>query len=244
MLCNFLLSLLDIVFFIYSNNKRVNTTLKVINLLNNIIILLDNPYQTKSKTIKRYSDNIRDNVFKKIQDEIALIFQNSEIDENTQIETLYFYIILRSMRTKYHISPLELEKYLGIKRDSKGVITNYPSLNALSIIILLYYFGNERQYLDVKKDLLEQVLQKYKTIIDKNTRRITTEFIILTLDLISCPYIDKSFKKKIANLMDISNDELDDMLLYFKKYKFMFTHWEKVNITKEINAKISQEVYS
>ncbi len=242
MLRKHLLAVLDVIFFIYSNNKRVNTTLKVINILNDIIILLDNDYIINDIKIKRYSDMLRDVVFKKIQDEISLIFQNSEIDENTQIETLYFFVIMRNMRSKYHLSSSEIEKYLKIKREG-GRIISYPSLNALSIIILLYYFGKEDKYKNVKNDLMDYVIKKYKGV-PKNVRGITTEFTILTLDLISCPYINEDQKKKIANLMGIQIADFHDMLVYFKKHNYMFTHWYHVNITKEINAKISQEVYS
>ena len=198
MLRKHLLAVLDVIFFIYSNNKRVNTTLKVINILNDIIILLDNDYIINDIKIKRYSDMLRDVVFKKIQDEISLIFQNSEIDENTQIETLYFFVIMRNMRSKYHLSSSEIDKYLKIKREG-GRIISYPSLNALSIIILLYYFGKEDKYKNVKNDLMDYVIKKYKGV-PKNVRGITTEFTILTLDLISCPYINEDQKKKIANL--------------------------------------------
>lgn len=56
---------------------------------------------------------------KKIQDEIALVFQTSQIDENAQLETLYFLITLKSMRSKYYISPEQLRRYLKLDFDEK-----------------------------------------------------------------------------------------------------------------------------
>lgn len=243
MLTSFLLALLDSVFFLYSNNKRVNTTLKVLNILNDIIIALENDYVVKHETINRFSDYIRDNVFKKIRDEVSLVFQTSNLDENTQIETLYFLIILKSLRSKYHLTATELEKYLGIHRDNNGDICEYPSLNALSIIILFYYFGNEKQYDILKKDLISQVFQKYENV-PECIRPITTELTLLTLDLIACPYIEYNDKWTIADKMKIPSQDFRHMVKYFKINRFMFTRWEGVDITKELNAKISQEVYS
>ena len=42
----------------------------------------------------------------------------------------------------------------------------------------------------------------------------------------------------------ISELELKSMLGFFRKQKYMFTKWTKVDITKELSAKISQEVYA
>jgi hypothetical protein len=238
MLTSFLLSLLDSVFFLYSSNKRVNTTLKVISILNDIIIMLNNDYVIKKENVKRFSDNIRDSVFKKIQEEISLVFQISDLDENTQLETLYFLIILKRLRSKYHLSESELQKYLKVEKDKE-----YPKFNALSILILLYYFGNENQYKGMKNKLMLSVINKYQNV-PEATRLITTELTILTLDLLTCPYIEKYYKKEICKLMSIPLDSMQEMKRYFKKNHFMFTKWVELDITKELNAKISQEVYS
>ena len=112
-LAKFLFEILDSVFFIYAMNKRVNTTLKVLQILNIIIIYLDNKYTigigNDIKEIKRFSEYIREIVFKKIRDEISLVFQTAPIDDNTQLETLYFLIILKQMNTKYQLNEAEIK---------------------------------------------------------------------------------------------------------------------------------------
>ena len=45
-------------------------------------------------------------------------------------------------------------------------------------------------------------------------------------------------------MIAISEPDLKSMLGYFRKQKYMFTKWTKVDITKELSAKISQEVYA
>ncbi len=242
MLCRYLLSLLDSVFFLYAGNKRVNTTLKVISILNDIIIMLDNHYIDNKREVKRFSDFIRDNVYKKLQDEISLVFQTSDLDENAQLETMYFLIILRRLKNKYHLSALELEKYIGVVKND-GKIKRYPKLNALSIIILLYYIGNEGRYNGIKKDCMEYVKGKFDSI-SEAVRPIKTELVILTLDLLACPYISNEDKKSICDIMNISDEDMKSILRYFKCNRYMFTKWDGVDITKELNAKISQEVYS
>ena len=243
MLTNFLNELLDSVFFLYSTNKKVNTTLKVLSILNQIIIMIDHDYEIEGDTIQRFSDDARSLVFKKIQDEIALVFQTTNFDENTQLETLYFLVILKVLRSKYDISPEALEKYMGVKRDDDGIILNYPKTNAISIVILLYYFGNKEKYKTMKADLTNKVFEKINAI-PEDLRKITAELRLLTLDLMSCPFITKEYKFQIAGLMGIDKADFTSILRYFKRYKFMFTRWTGVDVTKELNAKISQEVYS
>lgn len=236
MIVSFMEELLDVTFFLYASNKRVNTTLKVINILNEIIIHLDNDYKIKDKDILKYSDNARDTVFKKIQDELSLVLKTTSIDPNTQLETLYFLIINKQLRSKYHFSENELSKY--IKR-----ISSEGTLNALTVIILLYYYGNEQRYSNLKSELMKEVKKMYENV-PEGIRRKKSELCILTLDLITCPYLIYQQKKEIASIIGIDEQGLKSMLNYFKKQKYMFTKWTKIDITKEMSAKISQEVYA
>ena len=236
MIISFFEELLDVTFFLYSSNKRVNTTLKVINILNSIIIHIDNSYQVKGKDVVKYSDSARDVVFKKIQDEISLVLKTTSVDPNTQLETLYFLIINKQLRSKYHFSEEELSQYLK-RLSSEGVH------NALTVIILLYYYGNEKRYVGLKEELIQKIREMYNSVPEK-LRRKRSELSILTLDLLTCPYLTYQNKKEIAGLIGISEMDLKSMLKYFRKQKYMFTKWTKVDITKELSAKISQEVYA
>jgi hypothetical protein len=243
MVSNFLVEVLDSVFFLYSTNKKVNTTLKVLSILNQVIIMLNHDYLVDGDSIPRFINDTRNLVFKKIQDEISLVFQTSSFDENTQLETLYFLVILKTLRSKYDLSPNAMEKYMGIKRNERGEIVCYPKMNAISIVILLYYFGNKEKYEAMKQDLLNKTFEEYKAI-SEPLRKIMSELRILTLDILSCPFVNRNDKRKIATLMGINDEDLKSILKYFKRYKFMFTRWTGVDVTKELNAKISQEVYS
>lgn len=236
MIVAFMEELLDVTFFLYASNKRVNTTLKVINILNLIIIHLDNDYEIKGENVVKYSDNARDIVFKKIQDELSLVLKTTSVEPNTQLETLFFLIINKQLRSKYHFGNIELTKYL--QRFAED-----DSLNALSIIILLYYYGNESRYSSLKLKLVEKIKKKYKSE-SLDFKRKSAEFCILTLDLITCPYLTYQDKKEIVDLIGINEPELKLMQNHLRTQKYMFTKWTKIDITKELSAKISREVYA
>ena len=234
----FIVNLIDSVFFLYSGSQRVNTTLKMMDILNLIIITFDSNYE--DNTVKRFNQEMRDYIFSKIHNEVSLVFQRIRHDENAQIETLYLLLIIKKLRSKYRLSEFEIKRYMGNTNDESFT---FPKLNAIAIEILLYYFGNEQRFFELKNELMNSVIKKYKDVSEK-TRKISTELVILTLDLMTCPYIKMEVKKKIGELMGIKKDDVHAMMRYLKKHKTMFMRWEGIDITKELNAKVSQEVYA
>lgn len=246
-LSNYLQELVDAIFFIFSENERINTTLKLSQVLNEIIIYLDNKYViSKDKIIKRFSDKIRTVVFKKIRDEICLVMQRSPLNPDTQLETLYLLPVFRQVHSKYRLTSFEIEKYLKVEREDDGSLKSLPELNAVAIIILLYYMGASNEYNELREKLKERIMSKFENM-PENRRHRSAEMAILALDLATCPYLGKnsvSYKRKILQSMGISKVDADAVAEYIKTQKYMFTRWTGVNVTKELNAKISQEVYS
>lgn len=246
-LSKYLFNILDSVFFLYANSKRINTTLKVMQILNIIWIYLDNDYSLevgkKKSMVRRFTEYAREIVFKKIRDEISVVLQTAPMDEHVQLETLYFLLILRSMNGIYHLSRPEMEKYLKIGYNEDGTVKTLPQLNMLAVTILIYYFGNAKQFLDLKDVIVNHTLKRINEI-PANRRRISAEYIIFALDMAACPYIKPSMRVKYLQSVGASRTEGEQILKYMKQQKYMFTKWTGVDITKELNAKISQEVYS
>ena len=55
---------------------------------------------------------------------------------------------------------------------------------------------------------------------------------------------DNMSRKEVAEAFGLTKKEIKNLLRYFKNGRYMFTNWKKLNVTKELNAKISQEVYA
>ena len=241
MLHRYLEGLIEVIFFLYSDCKRVNTTLKMMNILNNIIIYLSNNYKDKDgTTIKRFSSALRDDIFKKIQNEIMIVFRTTSFDIHAQIETLYFLITLKSMPKQYGIDAKSLKNYLAGTNEGEFDISK---LNALSIIILLYYYGNSKAFENDKKHLIRGIDIKYNSVNLPDARK-DAELMILALDLLACPYITHNDRKTMCKVMRINEAQQTLMEKYFRRHKFMFTKWTNVDLTKELGGKVSQEVYT
>lgn len=242
----YLQNVIDCVFFLYASNKRINSTLKVMQILNTCIEYLTNDYKEKGQSVKRFSDGCRDIVLKKIQDEIATVFKAGPIDENCQLETLYLLIVSGSMNRKYHLTSAELCKYLGIERNlATGEIKteSLVKLHVLSTLILIYYCKNNKFMFELKKAVVAAAIQRMRSLPSSRVRR-SAEYALFASDIMTCPYIRRGDKEKIGQTMGLSRLECDKLIKYFGGNKYLFTRWTGVNLTKELNAKISQEVYS
>jgi hypothetical protein len=150
------------------------------------------------------------------------------------------------MRAKYRLTTFEIEKYLLVKREADGALSGLPKLNAIAIIILLYYMGSSSEYDELREALKVEIAKMFDEMPYMRKHR-SAEMAILALDLVACPYLglnQRSYKQKILQSMGLSRTEAAAIADYMKSQKYMFTKWTGVNVTKELNAKISQEVYS
>jgi hypothetical protein len=78
---------------------------------------------------------------------------------------------------------------------------------------------------------------------NKGNLNKTTETILLLFDTISCPFLDKSFKKKILkDYFAIYNNTLQEQII--TEEKNWFIKWQNLNYKKELNSKKSMEVYT
>lgn len=239
MLVSYLQELIDSIFFLYARSKKVNTTLKAIIALNVILDYVQNDYQFP-KEAQRMSKEGRDVVMKKLRDEITLLFQSSTFSEYTQLEILYFLVVLKKMGSEYHIPQKVLNNYL---MNGEEETLKLHDLNLLSILMLLNYWGNGAKYEEDKRKVIELVKKKYEDV-PQRLRNRYSELMLMTIELSSCPFIGQQDKHELLKLMGVEErNERLKIIHYLNKNSFC-VRWTGLDITKELGAKISQEVYS
>ena len=173
-------------------------------------------------------------IFKKIYDEISLVLWKNKNSEYTQVETLYLLIALNELGKEYRLDESVLCKYFDadLNKNEFGYELNY-----FSIIVLLFYIANKTRYASFKNILKEHIKAKFQ----KNNKLKMTELTFLLFDLLSCPYIDESFKKDLLVRYNINYASDQEAILNRKEY--WFTKWTDFDFGKELEAKKSQEVY-
>ena len=234
-LTSFLVSLIDVAFFVFNSNRQVNTTLKLQKTMNAIVIYAKRHGDFKTNPEVRFQTISKDVIFKKIQDEIALVLATTDSHRYTLHESLYLLILAKELGSAYLFAPEVIQSF--IKKSE----LHY---NLFACIILMYYYANHKCYNKQKIALKDEILKKYRLVAEVERKR-NSELTILTADMMTCPFVDDEYKLKLLTLMGIADMKVQRMILRFaKKQKYVFTRWTMFNLNKELQAKISQEVYS
>lgn len=234
-LTSYLVSLIDVVFFVFNSNRQINTTLKLLKIMNSIIIYGKRHGDFKVNPEVRFQTISKDIIFKKIQDEIVLVLTTTDTHRNTLHESLYLLILAKELGYAYLLAPEVIKSFIG---------KSELQYNLFACIILLYYYANHKCYYEQKALLQKEILKKYRLVAESERKR-NSELTILTADMMTCPFVDDAYKQSLLALIGITEIKDQQMIMRFaKKQKYIFTRWTMFNLNKELQAKISQEVYS
>ncbi len=234
-LTSYLVSLIDVVFFVFNSNRQVNTTLKLQKIMNTVVLYAKRHGDFKVDPKIRFRTISKDIIFKKILNEIALVLSTTDSHRNTLHESLYLLILAKELGNAYLLAPEVIKSFI---EKSK------LQYNLFACIILLYYYANHKCYNKQKILLKNEIMKKYRLVAETERKR-NAELTILTADMMTCPFVDEAYKQNLLKLMGITEIEDQRMIMRFaKKQKYIFTRWTMFNLNKELQAKISQEVYS
>lgn len=234
-LTSYLVSLIDVTFFVFNSNRQINTTLKLQKIMNSIIIYARRHGDFKVNHAVRFQTISKDIIFKKIQDEIALVLATTDSHRSTLHESLYLLILAKELGYAYLLAPEVIKSFI-----EKSEL----QYNLFACLILLYYYANHKCYDSQKTLLKEEILKKYRLVTESERKR-NSELTILTADMMTCPFVNDAYKQNLLTLMGITETRDQQMIMSFaKKQKYIFTRWTMFNLNKELQAKISQEVYS
>ncbi len=195
--------ILDVAFFLYSVEPRVNSTIKVCLIIDKIICFLK---KNKSNEYKEpFLTNHKHNIFKKISDEIYQVLQKNKSDKTTQVESLYLLIALNQLGREYRLSPKVLCSYFNIQFNS-GKVTISSELNYFCIMVLLFYIKDIEVYDPIKEELKKHIYKKFEDKKDFYWKN-DTETLLLLLDILSCPFLNESIKKNDKKqILDLINE--------------------------------------
>ncbi|MDW2186762.1 hypothetical protein R7Z80_12970 [Vibrio sp. 1733] len=191
-LINALVSVINFTYFIYSVTPKVNSTIKLCRIIQQIILFIKD---------QKLGIEYQHVIFKCIFDNSCSILDKYAISKATPIETLYLLVLIRQLGKYYWLDESTLVKYFNITYGNDRYIFD-DNLNFFSITSLLFYICDKKRYESVKKDLLTHIEAIYDS--RKDSLLDDSEMIHLTLDLISCPYVSVSFKKSLLNRYGIN----------------------------------------
>ena len=221
-------SIINFSFFVYSVSPRVNSTIKLCRIMQQIILFVKN---------QDIGKEYRHVVFKVIFDNSCIILDKGSNEKDTPIETLYLLVLLRQLGKFYWLDEVTLSKYFKISSNDEGLYFE-KELSYFSITVLLFYISDKVRYDEIKELLLSYINGFYE--IKKDVLLDESEITHLTLDMLACPYVDSLFKSSILFRYNIPKKYHS---LIIKNNDFWFTKWDKFDFAKELDAKLGQDVY-
>lgn len=137
-LTNYLVSLIDVTFFVFNSNRQINTTLKLQKIINSIIIYAKRHGDFKVNPAVRFQTISKDIIFKKIQDEIALVLATTDSHRNTLHESLYLLILAKELGYAYLLSPEVIRSFIEkseLQYNFSHVLYYYITMRITSVMI-------------------------------------------------------------------------------------------------------------
>ena len=89
-------------------------------------------------------------------------------------------------------------------------------MNAISITLFLYYFADKKEFDELRTLIVNKACERIKSV-PMELHKKTSEFVILLLDLMACPYLSAENKTKVGEAFGLTKKEIKNLLRYFKK---------------------------
>lgn len=188
-------------------NRRLNSTLKLMRILNVILVFMRGYYHTSKPNCKvnRFTIGMIEQVTTQIYQEVKTAISFTQCQEYAQLEVLYLLIIMRQIRENHPINPDVIRSYLNLHNCDFR-------LNAICFNVMLYYIGNATKYEDLKLELLDNMKGKFQAMGAVDFSK-DSESVIFAIDLACCPYLKTDQKKEVFKCMNLSSDRIDNLSL-------------------------------
>ncbi|MFC1588194.1 hypothetical protein ACFL54_07785, partial [Planctomycetota bacterium] len=167
-LVGWLRNLIDIAFFIYAMDTRVNTTYKIAKIINEIKCLCDDIGDEEMRF--HHSKQIYDLSLFSIQKEL----RQSEI---SLVEIMNLVLVLKTLGSEFQLP--------------KKIVSQFYK----SIITLILYMEGIKEYDDTQNKLHVFLKRKFES---NEMSFSHCEDFMLFFDILSCPYIPEGFRREIC----------------------------------------------
>ncbi|MCP5014278.1 MAG: RNA-directed DNA polymerase [Ketobacter sp.] len=223
----FIESVLEFAFFTYSVSPRVNTTIRLCRVITRL-----------QKYSDKFSSKSTKHLFKRLVfDDSLFLLKKFRSEDITQVETLFLLLQVAELGKEYRLGIDDLVQYFCLNPNFENIESCH--LNYFSIVTLLFYIENRKEYINLFEYLKKVILKR----IEKNGHRISwdSELIFLLFDSIACPYFNKSFKRKILRLVGVTSVTAINQIIDLDRN--WFTTWRRFDFAKSLDSKKSLEVY-
>ena len=225
-----LIATMEFSFFCYSASPKVNHTIRICRMIaTSVSFLNDQAFRFELKHL----------LFKYVHDNIIDQLSRNKMNEHREVESLYLLTSLSQIGREYWLPESSIAQYFLIRVADDGSYFRDSFMNHFSITVLLSYLKDKKRYSKIKLFIESHIVEKLKYV--KAHCPNDAEAVILFLDLLVCPYVSQGLKDNIGGVFGVPAVELAGISSLNDRW---FTIWgDKFDLTKELDAKRSREVY-
>ncbi|MNN56031.1 hypothetical protein D3C81_1709390 [compost metagenome] len=150
---------------------------------------------------------------------------------------MYLLVLMGQLGRNYRVSENLLARCFGFE-EVDGVYVVKNDLDYFSVITLFFYIGKKVRYSRIRVALESCVLRRFAS--DKDALIGSSEMTHMALDLLVCPYVSREAKDIIVGYYGMAGSDISRVQRY---NDYWFTKWADFDFSKELDAKVSQEVY-
>ena len=222
-----LIGIVKLAFFVYSTSPRVNPTIKVGRLVSHIATFAERAV---------LSSPLRMAVFDQIAREIRQILAKPQTHTTTSVERMYLLAALTPLGPGYLLSQEDLLTYFEIEPTAPFKFTFLKELDYFGLVALLHYIQGRDRFEQLRKSLEREVKVRITAL-----HCDAAERIMLTLDVVACPFVDEATKLWVLGKAGIKLKA--DRLAIIQLRRVWFTKWTHFDLGSELDRKRHQEVY-
>lgn len=232
---DFINNLTESLFYFFSCDPRMSTSIKVVSLINQLQLFVRGKYQFDNGDWSvKFDQYLIDEFDEKITDLTQVLFSTITSDSTCKIEALNFLEIQKCMSTAVQIQPRRLNSLFEAISDD---------FNFFTVFQFLHFFRKDNRFEEMKSTMLEWVEKKVSCL--WNDKQISdTEAVLTFFETLCCPWVKRNEKEKLLESFGQFDEYSRDAVLTFaSKQKNLFVKWHNYSIFEEMQHISSTEVY-
>lgn len=225
---SFFCELIHLLFFLFNNDMRMNTSIKILTILN-IIVAFSNGRLFENSTSMEFGKETKMKIYKTICDELVFLLNNKEASQTNCLEISNLLLILKEI-PGWHISDDIWKSYFY-------EMVKWDELNFMALLSVLYAINGSTRNNSVTTLIVDNLMSKMEC---KGWDVNDTECLYTMIALETLPFIHERYKDKIE--ANVENEFKED-LYRIRNLKPLFLENNSFKLSKACNNKFSAEVY-
>lgn len=229
----YLVNLIEILFYLLSCDNRMSTSIKIVTIIDNLQKFVRGQYKFTDGTISQRFDRIYVSILdENISDETQNYLYNSNPNDTNMMEILTILELQKMMSTRCQISDDFLKDFLEQSNYKKR-------FNFFIVFELLHFIKDSSRYEWLRYDIYSWIDKKLDTL--AKHKGSDTEAVLTASELFCCPWVKNEIKQKWAE--KLFGQQSSSVLTFTSKQKDLFIRWTNYSLNEELQHINSTEVY-